>query len=256
MNLRLDLTLAKGYKSSSQIARLVTENWVAQNSYCPSCGNNHLSRFGNNSPVADFLCRECEAEFELKSKKDKFALKVVDGAYNTMIRRINSRNNPHFFFLHYSHRDLEVLNFLVIPSHFFVDDMIERRKPLSPNAKRAGWIGCNILMESIPSSGRIFLVKDRKPERKQKVCQIWERTSFLQAEERENRGWTIEIMRIVDKLNDISFALKDVYAFEPALRKKFPRNNFVKDKIRQQLQVLRDRGLIEFKGEGLYKKLS
>ena len=32
-------------------------------------------------------------------------------------------------------------------------------------------------------------------------------------------------------------------------------NNFIKDKIRQQLQLLRDRGLIEFKGNGNYKKI-
>ncbi|MFN0158486.1 MAG: DpnI domain-containing protein [Bacteroidota bacterium] len=255
MNLRFDLTRAKGYKSSSQISRVLTENWVAQNSYCPSCGSNNLSQFGNNSPVADFLCGKCEAEYELKSKKDKLTLKVVDGAYDSMIRRINSRNNPHFFFLHYSQRDWEVLNFLVIPGHFFVSDMIERRKPLGLNARRAGWIGCNILLESIPSSGRIFLVKDRKPERKQKVRQIWDRTSFLQAEESQNRGWTIEIMRIVDTFSNLSFTLQDIYAFEPILKTKFPMNNFIKDKIRQQLQVLRDKGLLEFKGKGSYVKV-
>jgi hypothetical protein len=32
-------------------------------------------------------------------------------------------------------------------------------------------------------------------------------------------------------------------------------NNFIKDKIRKQLQVLRDNGLLEFKGNGLYRKI-
>ncbi|MBL7991777.1 MAG: restriction endonuclease, partial [Candidatus Kapabacteria bacterium] len=31
-------------------------------------------------------------------------------------------------------------------------------------------------------------------------------------------------------------------------------NNFIKDKIRQQLQVLRDKGIIEFVSRGIYQK--
>ena len=31
-------------------------------------------------------------------------------------------------------------------------------------------------------------------------------------------------------------------------------NNFIKDKIRQQLQVLRDKGMIDFMSRGKYKK--
>jgi type II restriction enzyme len=214
-----------------------------------------LFQFDNNVPVADFLCRKCKAEYELKSKKDKFTLKVIDGAYETMIQRINSENNPHFFFLHYSQRDLEVLNFLVIPGHFFVNNIIERRKPLSANARRAGWVGCNILLQSIPSSGRIFLIKDGIPERKEKVRKIWDKTSFLEGMKGESRGWTIEVMNIVDKITTHSFSLKDIYSFESLLKLKFPQNNFVRDKIRQQLQVLRDKGVIEFKGNGSYTKI-
>ena len=33
-------------------------------------------------------------------------------------------------------------------------------------------------------------------------------------------------------------------------------NNFIKDKIRQQLQILRDKAIIEFVGRGKYKKIS
>jgi type II restriction enzyme len=45
-----------------------------------------------------------------------------------------------------------------------------------------------------------------------------------------------------------------MYAFENNLKAKYPNNNFIKDKIRQQLQLLRDKGLIEFIGRGKYKK--
>ncbi len=63
------------------------------------------------------------------------------------------------------------------------------------------------------------------------------------------------MLKIVDSIKDKSFKLQDMYAFEKILKEKFPNNNFVKDKIRQQLQVIRDKGLIKFKGNGLYQKI-
>lgn len=102
MNLSFNLKLAEGYQSNSQIARVLTENWVLDNSYCPSCGDLPLNEFENNRPVADFYCKKCSEEFELKSKGGKLTNTITDGAYSTMIERISSENNPNFFFLTYS----------------------------------------------------------------------------------------------------------------------------------------------------------
>ena len=44
-----------------------------------------------------------------------------------------------------------------------------------------------------------------------------------------------------------------MYDFENELSLKHPNNHHVKDKIRQQLQVLRDKGYIDFVRPGLYK---
>ena len=38
MNLKLNLELAANYTSNSQLARVLTEGWVKENSYCPNCG--------------------------------------------------------------------------------------------------------------------------------------------------------------------------------------------------------------------------
>ncbi|MFZ1982482.1 MAG: DpnI domain-containing protein [Smithella sp.] len=255
MDIKLNTLLAQGYKSNSQIARVLTEGWVNQNSYCPSCGNDALNKFKNNTPVSDFICDKCNSEYELKSKNTTFTLKIVDGAYETMIRRINADNNPHFFFLNYTKNTFEVQNFLVIPKYYFIDDIIEKRKPLGKNARRAGWIGCNILLNSIPQLGKIFLIKNRNIENRKEVLEKWAKTSFLAKQNKEARGWTIEVLKIVDSIKDKSFKLQDMYAFEKILKEKFPNNNFVKDKIRQQLQVIRDKGLIKFKGNGLYQKI-
>lgn len=47
-----------------------------------------------------------------------------------------------------------------------------------------------------------------------------------------------------------------LYAFETTLALQYPNNHFIKDKIRQQLQFLRDKGMIEFLGRGHYRKVS
>ncbi len=49
-----------------------------------------LSEFENNKLVANFLCPNCKEEFKLRSKNSKSIVnKIVDGAYHTMIERIN-----------------------------------------------------------------------------------------------------------------------------------------------------------------------
>ena len=53
-----------------------------------------------------------------------------------------------------------------------------------------------------------------------------------------------------------TFTLDEIYKFEQKLKIKYPNNNFIKDKIRQQLQLLRDKGIIEFVGRGNYKKVN
>jgi len=255
MNLKFDLSFSTGYTSSSQIARVLTESWVKQNAFCPSCGNDELNQFSNNSPVADFLCTTCRSEYELKSKKDSFTTRIVDGAYSTMIERINSENNPHFFFLNYSSKTLEVSNFLVIPKHYFIDDIIEKRKPLSSVARRSGWIGCNILLQGIPNSGKIFFIRNGELVNKKTVVETWSKTAFLANQKKESRGWTIEVLKVIDRIPTEEFKLAEVYKFENHFKEKFPNNKFIKDKIRQQLQVLRDKGLLQFQGNGGYKKI-
>ena len=120
MNLALNLAQASGYKSQPQKIRVLTENWVHRQVYCPNCGQLNIGRYGAGQPVADFYCSKCREDYELKSKKDSIGSKIVDGTYKTMIERLRSSKNPNFFFLNYNPQRFEVLSFLVIPKHFFV----------------------------------------------------------------------------------------------------------------------------------------
>lgn len=255
MNLAINTDLAKGYTSNSQIARLLTENWVLNNSYCPSCGYLPLNEFENNRPVADFYCKKCNEEFELKSKGGKLSSTITDGAYSSMIERINSENNPNFFFLTYT-KSWTVNDFLIIPKQFFIPDIIIKRPPLKDTARRAGWIGCNISLSQISDSGKIFLVKNSQIIAPEIVNEMFNKTLFLREKSKEAKGWIIDIMNCVDLIKKDKFSLDEIYAFEDKLKIKYPNNNFIKDKIRQQLQILRDKGIIEFIGRGIYKKVN
>ena len=241
------------YDSGSQSARVWTEQWVKKQLFCPSCGNTKLEKFPNNRPAADFLCAACKEEYELKSQKNKFGAKILDGAYRTMCERVVASNNPNFLFLNYSLVNFGVTNLFVIPKHFFVPEILERRKPLSAMARRAGWIGCNILLNQIPESGKIFFVQDRKPLPKATVLSQWRRTLFLRDETPEARGWLLDVMKCVEFIGKQEFQLDDVYAFEDRLSRIYPGNRNIKPKIRQQLQYLRDQGYLEFVSRGYYR---
>ena len=249
----LNKQLAKHYKSSSQKIRVITETWVGQEMFCPSCGA-QINQYENNRPVADFYCPVCSEDFELKSKKGIFGNKITNGAYNTLINRLKESHNPNLFLLGYDLKSYEITNFLVIPKHFFVPEIIEKRKPLSQTAHRAGWIGCNIVLQNIPQAGRIFYIKNTNLVPKKSVLENWEKTTFLRKEPNTTvRSWILDIMICLDKLGKKEFSLSDIYHFEDDLRQKHPRNQHIKDKIRQQLQVLRDNGYLLFLGRGKYR---
>ena len=156
----MDGRKADNYSSNAQKIRVITEDWVNNNMFCPYCGNKYVSHFENNRPVADFFCPSCKEEYELKSKGASISNKINDGAYNTMIERITSINNPNFFFMHYNKISLQIENFVMVPKYFFSPDIIEKRKPLAETARRAGWTGCNILLNRIPNEGRIYIVQN------------------------------------------------------------------------------------------------
>ena len=253
MNISFDVQIAKNYHSASQIARVLTEAWVDNEVYCPNCGLN-IEQYENGRPVADFYCPKCREEYELKSKRDAFGIKVVDGDYEKMIERLQSANNPNFFLLNYNVNNLSVLNFLVIPKHFFIPEIIEKRKPLSETARRSEWVGCNILLQTIPESGKIFYIKNGQIEKKENILNNWRKTLFLrESNKTELKGWILDIMKCIDNLGKKEFSIHEIYNFENSLSKKHPDNRHIKDKIRQQLQFLRDKGYLEFVDKGKYK---
>ena len=93
-------------------------------------------------------------------------------------------------------------------------EIIEERKPLAPTARRAGWIGSNILLNQVPESGKIFIVRAGQLIPKDAVLAKWKKTLFLRDQDQEARGWLIEVMKCVEEIGKRDFQLDDVYAYE------------------------------------------
>jgi type II restriction enzyme len=171
-----------------------------------------------------------------------------------MIRAIRSERVPNLFLLRYSPA-WSVIDLLLVPSFFFTESAIEKRKPLSAKARRAGWTGCNILLDNIPVDGRIAVVSAGVVTSPSKVRREYERIRPLSTLKREMRGWTLDVLNVLRKLNKPEINLSDVYSYEQPLQVLHPSNKNVKPKIRQQLQVLRDLGFLSFEGNGRYRVL-
>lgn len=111
------------------------------------------------------------------------------------------------------------------------------------------------MIGKIPLIGRIFYLKDNKIIENQKVRKQWKKTLFLKESNSELRGWTLAVMNCLDKIDKKEFVLNDLYKYEEYFMTIYPNNKHIKDKIRQQLQFLRDKGYIEFFGNGKYRKV-
>jgi type II restriction enzyme len=66
-------------------------------------------------------------------------------------------------------------------------------------------------------------------------------------------GWTLDVLNAVRALGKAEFTTAEAYAFAPELEKIHPDNRHVKDKIRQQLQVLRNMGLLHHVERGMWR---
>lgn len=255
MLVQMNPLLAQGYSSASQKTRIITESWVGSNMFCPRCGSSHIEHFKNNKPVADFYCPSCGSQFELKSQAGASLERINDGAFTAMIDRITGMDNPDFFFMSYIRKSWTVRDFFFVPKHFFTPEIVEARRPLNPTAHRAGWVGCNILLNKIPATGRIPIIEGGVVNAREAVMKKVNQVERLVVNDMSDRGWLFDVLCCIEKIVGADFTLTQVYAFEAELKARHPDNNNVKAKIRQQLQLLRNRGVIEFVRPGEYRKV-
>lgn len=168
-----------------------------------------------------------------------------------MMEAVLSDATPNLFVMQYS-TNWYVKRLLLIPAFFFAPSAVEKRAPLGPNAKRAGWIGCNILLSAIAPEGKLRLVHEGAPTPATTVRQQYQQLRPLSQINVSSRGWTLDMLNVVSQFRNRAFELSEVYAYEAHFSALHPDNHRIREKIRQQLQVLRDLNLLQFLGQGRY----
>jgi type II restriction enzyme len=198
----------------------------------------------------------CDEGFELKSTKSPIRKRLMDGAHAAMMRRMSSERSPSLLILRYDRTRQEVVDLIGVPRQFFVPAVIQARKPLAPTARRAGWVGCNILLDQIPEAGKVDIIRAGALAPRETVVDQWNATSFLRGRDVGTRSWLLVTLRCVEAVAvpGGQFTLADIYRFEGELARQFPANANIRPKLRQQLQVLRDAGVLTFLGGGLYQR--
>jgi type II restriction enzyme len=273
MNLSMTGGLADAYRSGAQRTRVVTEAWGESNLYCPNCSSPRLDRLKHNTKASDFSCPKCGFWYQLKGQKTAIRSTVTDGAYESMMDAIRSDRAPNYYFLHYDLPTWTIKNLLLIPKFAFPASAIIKRPALKATARRAGWVGCNFALDRIPVDARIDIVRDPPSQMssygglgqvvsspalvREQFKKI--KSAFAELSTRE-RGWTLDVLNMVRRIEDegrgrgrLEFSNEDVYAYERELEALHPDNRHIRDKIRQQLQVLRDRGFLVHLGRNRWR---
>jgi type II restriction enzyme len=245
--------LADVYRSGSQRARVVTEAWGADNLYCPNCSSPTLTRLTHNTRASDFCCPKCKFWYQLKGQQSRIGKSVSDGAYSAMMNAIRQDETPSFYFMHYDAATWSIRNLLLVPHFAFPPSAIIKRPPLGPNARRAGWIGCNIALNRIPAEAQIRVVRESHVAPRSEVRAQFRKVKPLGEINAKERGWTLDVLNAVRRLGKTQFTTNDAYSFTRELEQLHPDNRHVRDKIRQQLQVLRDARLLLHVERGVWR---
>ena len=159
---------------------------------------------------------------------------------------IMSGQTPNLLMLHYDVETWTVRNLVVLPSFAFPPSCLVVRKALSANARRAGWVGCNIRLTGIPLDARIPIVTDGVAHPPAKVRHRFELLKPISGLGAAQRGWALDVLNVIRSLGAQTFTLREVLRHASDLARLHPENHHVEAKIRQQLQRLRDLGFLEF----------
>lgn len=253
VDLKKYLYKASAYKSASQKARVLTEAWASDNLKCPACGGT-LILLPANSRTSDLRCQSCGETYQLKSQSKPFGKKILGAEYNTTIQAIRDGRHPSLILLQYDLNSLSVQEVRILHRSWITEQSIIPRRPLGPQARRAGWQGCLLALESIPSTAFIDVVRNGSVCPSQIVRSKWQTAHSVSTLAYAQRGWVALVLRIVELLPQ-EFTLQQVYAYESELARSYPANKNIRAKIRQQLQIIRDLGLIQFIGPGVYRRV-
>lgn len=126
-------------------ARRLADLWAERNLYCPNCALFTLKRV--HGRVGEFRCSDCQYEFQMKARPARFGKSIDAGKFDAVTRALRDGRRAGYFLLRYEAKSWTIRDLLLV-SAFAI--------PASAIAKRAA--GCHIVLDRIPSEGRIALV--------------------------------------------------------------------------------------------------
>lgn len=255
MNLNCNLSLGDRLKRNTQRARVITEAWFGAEGYCLNCSSLRLTQTTAGTAFCDYVCPKCAQRYELKSARQAHTRVVQDGGFDSMMRQMKAANVPALMLLQYD-ASWCVRRLLALHPVFLTPDIVRRRpKPhLRPKTGQEYWM-CDLDITRIPPDGKIALVQDGAVRPIAEARRAFRESKRFAEVSLKRRGWTALVLTYVRKIGKPVFTLEDIYVYEAEMHAAYPENAHVRDKIRQQLQVLRDLGYLEFVGRGEYRVL-
>jgi hypothetical protein len=151
----IDMTAAGGYKSKSQIARVVIEPWAEYNLYCLECSSDDISALPNNTKIADLRCPLCNTAYQVKSTNGRFADAVHGADYKAYAAAAEQGVFPNLVLVEWDSRFSCVFVVRAIQGKAITESRVIPRNALSENARRAGWRGCTIDVSGLPAVGLV-----------------------------------------------------------------------------------------------------
>src|SRR5207247_5101658 len=110
-----------------------------------------------------FVCHKCGEEYQLKSKHGKLGARITDAAYSEALRAAERNAFPHLLLMQYAAIPGPVVTLQAVPGAFITPSALESRKALSSTARRAGWIGCDIIIGDLHQAARVAVVMEGHP---------------------------------------------------------------------------------------------
>lgn len=255
MHLVCNPALGERHKSASQRARSITEGWFTAEGYCLNCRSNRVELTTAGTPFSDHRCPVCGQTYEMKSAKKAHTRIVQNGGYESMMREIRAERPPVLLLMQYDPAWC-VQQLVAVHPVFLTPDVIRKRaKPhVRPRSGALYWM-CDFDLTVIPEVGKIAVVRGREARAPRVVREEFAALQPLREVSNRTRGWTGLVLDAVKKIGKPMFTLAEVYTHEAAMHAAYPGNSHVRDKIRQQLQVLRELGYVEFVERGMYRVL-
>lgn len=152
------------WKSNSRIIGRAAEIYCCEKIKCIKCNEMNWSECDTNTKSKDQICKNCGKKYQIKCKnitkklynniKINKEFKTIGGEYNTTLKSIEDEID--YIIILYEKVNHNILDIIHIKSVNITSDNIIPRKPLSKNAKRAGWRGCKLHFTNIHFNNHAF----------------------------------------------------------------------------------------------------